>query len=434
MKFVWMMSTALILLALTSRNASARSMKTGSRYLPPSRSFTEPRNMSLKALLSSSTTANRMRPIAPLSEPPPKTRPMSAVIASGTMRLMSHGSGLRHARRRSLARRTRSILFPEFASRELQKNIVQAGPLERHVFHMHRQVQQFLQALGRITHANCRDHKLLLRFLDDPEALVKAIPRVRRGIFKIRLQHEHAVAADALLQFAERPFRQQPPVINDADALAQRLRLFEIMRRVKNRRAGGSQVADEFEDIQPRLRINAHRRLIKQQQFWTMQQRAAEIDATLHAAGISFHRILRTVGERERFEQFRRARFGVARTQAGHAAPEFQVLAPAQLLVNRQLLRHHAHDALGLLRIGPERRARDEDLAGIGFEQAGNHRDGSRLTRAVGAKQPVNLAGPHLEADGVHGANRAERFGETLNLQQAHAAIVSQRDNVTRSV
>ena len=80
-----------------------------------------------------------MRPSALLSECPPKTKPSSMVIANGTMRWISHGSGFRNARRRSLARRTRSILFPEFAPGQLQEHIIQAGALERHVFGPHRQ-------------------------------------------------------------------------------------------------------------------------------------------------------------------------------------------------------------------------------------------------------------------------------------------------------
>src|ERR1039457_3621213 len=204
MKFVSMMSTALILLSLTNFSAASRSMKTGSRCSPVLFWFTAPRRKSLKTLLSSSTTAKRMRPSASPPELPPKTKPSNAVIASGTMRLMSHGSGLRHARRRSLARRTRNILFPEFAARELQKNIVQARTLERNIFDANGQVQQFFQTLRRITRANRRDDQLLFRFLNYPEPLMKTIPGFRGSIFEIRLQHEHAVAAEPVLQFAER--------------------------------------------------------------------------------------------------------------------------------------------------------------------------------------------------------------------------------------
>ena len=223
-------------------------------------------------------------------------------------------------------------------------------------------------------------------------------------------------------------------MVNDADALAKRLRLLEIMRGVKNRRAGRAEAADEFENVQPRLRINAHRRLIQQQQLRAMQQRAAEVDAPLHAAGIGLYRVLRAVRQRERFEQFRGARPGLARTQARHAPPEFQVLPPGQFLINRQFLRHHAHDAFGLLGIGPERLAAHEDFAGVRLEQAGNHRNGGRLARAVGAEQAVNFAGPHLEADGIHGANRAKVLDRRSTFSKLMRAMLSQRQDVASCV
>src|SRR5664280_962645 len=318
MKLVGMTSTALILLSLICRIASSRSMNTGSRRLPPSPWFAAPRRKSLNIDLSSSTTAKRMRPRAPLSELPPNTMPKSAVIASGTMRLISHGSGLRQARRRSLDKSTRSMLFPQIPPGELKKDIVQTGPLQRDVLHANRQAEQILQAFGRIASADRCHDKLLLRFLNHTKALLKSIPRVGRGVFEIRLQHKHAVATQPLLEFAQRPFRQQSAVINDPDALAKRFGFFEIMGCVKNCRARRAQIADEFENVQPRLGIDPHCRLIQQQQLGPMQQRAAQVDAALHAAGVSLHRVLRAVGEREGLEQFRRARFGVARAQPRH--------------------------------------------------------------------------------------------------------------------
>src|SRR5581483_495160 len=201
-----------------------------------------------------STTAKRMRPSAPPSDLPPNTRPSKAVMARGTMRLMSQGRGLRQARRRSLARSTRSILFPQIPPRELEKHVIQTRPLERDIFHAHRQAEQILQAPGWIARTDGRDNQLFFSFLDHPEALVKSVPFVRGIIFEVRLEHEQAVAAEAVLQFAESSLRQQAALINDADALAKRFRLFEIMRGIKNGRAGGAQVADEFQDVQPRLR------------------------------------------------------------------------------------------------------------------------------------------------------------------------------------
>ena len=92
-------------------------------------------------------------------------------------------------------------------------------------------------------------------------------------------------------------------MINDPDALTKRLRFFEVMRCVKDRSARGAQVADEFQDVQPCLRINAHGRFVEQKQLRSVEQGATEIDAAFHAAGVSFHRVLRAVSEREGFEQ-----------------------------------------------------------------------------------------------------------------------------------
>src|SRR6266496_5802322 len=127
---------------------------------------------------------------------------MSAVMQSGSAMLMSAGNGLRQTRRRSLASRTRSMLLAQVAARKLEEHVVQAGALERDVFHAHREVEQILQALGRITRAHRGDGKLAPGFLNDAKALMETGPRVGRSVLEIGFQHEHAVTAKSLLQFA----------------------------------------------------------------------------------------------------------------------------------------------------------------------------------------------------------------------------------------
>jgi len=67
--------------------------------------------------------------------------------------------------------------------------------------------------------------------------------------------------------------------------------------------------------------------------------------------------------------------------------PRIPGFATAQLLVDRQFLRHHAHDAFGPLWIGPERRARDNDFTGIGLSRPRSLKCGG-LARAVGPSKP----------------------------------------------
>jgi len=77
-------------------------------------------------------------------------------------------------------------------------------------------------------------------------------------------------------------------VINDADALAKRLGFFEVMRGVKNRRAGraelrmNSSMFSRACGSMPTVGSSSSR------SFWAMQQRATKMDAPLHAAGVGF--------------------------------------------------------------------------------------------------------------------------------------------------
>jgi hypothetical protein len=94
------------------------------------------------------------------------------------------------------------------------------------------------------------------------------------------------------------------------------------------------------------------------------------------------------------------------RIEAGEASPEFEVFGGAELLVEREFLRHDTHDALSRLRVGGERLAGDGDAAAVGLEQSADHGYGAGLAGAVGPEQSVDLAGLDGEAhvlDRAHG-------------------------------
>ena len=80
--------------------------------------------------------------------------------------------------------------------------------------------------------------------------------------------------------------------------------------------------------------------------------------------------------------------------------------------------------AMPLLRCGArvleeDRDAADLDLAGIGRAGAGEHPDQRRLAGAVGADQPVDLAGRQLEADACATPERPGKVFETLRTRIA---------------
>src|SRR5213593_2371390 len=103
-------------------------------------------------------------------------------------------------------------------------------------------------------------------------------------MLKISLQHEQLVATEALLKFRKCSFGQQLAVINNADATAQRLRFFQVVRGIKDRRAFRTQLAHEFEYVRAWLRVDANGRLVQEQQFGPMHEHATDVDTTLHTA------------------------------------------------------------------------------------------------------------------------------------------------------
>ncbi len=63
-----------------------------------------------------------------------------------------------------------------------------------------------------------------------------------------------------------------------------------------------------------------------------------------------------------------------------------------------------------------DRVAHDESLSVIRAQQGGQHRNGGRLSRPVGAKQAKNFALLHLEADALYRFEVAKRFIQIVDL------------------
>jgi len=56
------------------------------------------------------------------------------------------------------------------------------------------------------------------------------------------------------------------------------------VRRIKDGRALPHLLADDVQQPDPRLRVDAHRRLIKEENFGAMDDSAAEVQSPFHAA------------------------------------------------------------------------------------------------------------------------------------------------------
>ena len=98
--------------------------------------------------------------------------------------------------------------------------------------------------------------------------------------------------------------------------------------------------------------------------------------------------------------------------QAAERAGVVQELGAGEPVEQPQSVGQHAQRLLGDRRVGPDVGAVDPHDAGVGAEQAGDHRERRRLAGAVGADEAEERAGAHLELDGVDRHGVAEGLAE----------------------
>ena len=101
-----------------------------------------------------------------------------------------------------------------------------------------------------------------------------------------RIEHSHVYGAASLhagADFRDGPNRQQLPLLQDADTVADLGQLRKNVRADQNRLAGRRQPLDHFPQFDAGPRIEAGSRLIEYQHGWIVNHRAAQAQPLLHA-------------------------------------------------------------------------------------------------------------------------------------------------------
>ena len=131
-------------------------------------------------------------------------------------------------------------------------------------------------------------------------------------------------------------------MIDDRQAVAERLGLFHVMRGVEHASAGTDLLAHQLSQAHAALGINADRRLVKQQRLGPMDDAAGEVEPALHATAEALDRLTRAIDKADDLEHLGHAALQIRSAQAVGRAPVAQVLGSGQILVQRQLLRDDA--------------------------------------------------------------------------------------------
>src|SRR5271169_5212674 len=182
-----------------------------------------------------------------------------------------------------------------------------------------------------------------------------SVQRVHPAEIDLRRQSAHfnylreLQTAQQLIKSAD---RDEFAFAQDSQAVAQPLRLFHVVRRIKDGVAVIAQAANDFQDLLTRLRVNARGRLVEQNELRLMYQRNREIQAALHAAGKYADLSVAVRIQAHQCQQLVGALAQVGLLHSINAPEKLQVLRRGKRRVKRYFLRRktdHLADAIRIL-------------------------------------------------------------------------------------
>ena len=209
------------------------------------------------------------------------------------------------------------------------------------------------------------------------------------------------------LQFPRRTAGDDLARVDDGHAIAEPLRLFDVVRRHHDRSFLGAQFLDQIANFQPHLRIEAAGRLVEKKHLRIVDQREGDREPLLLPAGERGVSRVLFFPKLQTFEQ------SVAVHGAGvERAEKFQGFLHRNFVGQIGRLQADADSVFQLLLLPIRIEIEHLHLAGGARTQAFQDFDRARLAGAVGAEQSKNFTGPHFEIDAFN------RFEISVGLPQ----------------
>ena len=219
-------------------------------------------------------------------------------------------------------------------------------------------------------------------------------------------------------QIKGRALRQQTAIADVGQGVAA-FGFIHVVGRDQHRQAARRQFVQLVPEQPARLRVDAGRRLVQQQQLRVVQQAGGQRQALLPAARQGPGQLLAPAAQAQLFQR------GVdLRAPPRHvvdAGDEVEVFFDAQVFVQAEFLRHVADLALDLARLAADVEAQASAAALVGREQAAQHADRGGLAAAVGAQKAVDLALAHLQVDPVDDGARPVALAQAAHVDDDFA-------------
>ena len=190
-------------------------------------------------------------------------------------------------------------------------------------------------------------------------------------------------------------------MIDDADAVGERLRLVEVVRREHDRRAVAVESADEVPELPSRDRIESGRRLVEEEDLRATDEPQSDVEAAALPTGEAGDLVVRLLGQADGGDELvdiGRVRVDVR--ELAHGLGHGEVGAVGGLLEDDA----DAGPERGGSAVGDE--SEDGDLPGRRLQGPVEHVDRRRLPCPIGSEEAVAFADADREVDPVDGVER----------------------------
>ena len=242
------------------------------------------------------------------------------------------------------------------------------------------------------------------------------------GPFVDRELH-HVLGPEGGHQLAWRSESNDLAMIQDGDPVAQAFGLLHVVGGEEHRPPARLQAFHDLPGLPPRLRIEAGRGLVQEEQLRVSDEGARQGQPLLLAARERAH-----LGVCLLFERHESQRLRDRQAAWIEAAEEREHLAHVQLVGELRLLELDAQPAAQGEAIAPPVVPEHLDLSGVGRPKPFEDLHRGRLARAVGPEHAETLGALHLEVEAGHGHHLAVTLDEAAATEGA-LGVLDRKDH-----
>src|SRR6516162_9531298 len=219
--------------------------------------------------------------------------------------------------------------FDQAPAGEMEEDVLEGAPAYEHALRHEPALAQAVR--GRVPVVGIEENPVGERLHARGEAV-----RPRRDVHRCRLAEaelDHLAGRVALDELARRPLGGDPALVHDDEPVAELLRLVHVVRRQEERHPAPFEPVEPVPDDVPGLRVEPGRRLVEQEHFRVVDERAGDGQAPLHPARERLDAVVRPLRELDELEQLIRPLAELAPGEAEVAAVDEDVLADGQVAV-----------------------------------------------------------------------------------------------------